>query len=125
MLNAVFSPITRWAAVAVFCTGLASWAYAERTGRQLATDRAVKAEAAVAGRDRAIAALEADVAAARARAARFQSIRRAVDAAPPSTACASAPAIRAALDGLRELASGGGRPGDLASVQPAAPSSAP
>ena len=53
---------------------------------------------------RAVAALEAQAAAAQTRAKRLASIRSAVDAAPLSSACSASAAVRAVLDGLRQHA---------------------
>lgn len=56
---------------------------------------------------RAVAALEAQAAAAQARAKRLASIRSAIDAAPRSSACNASAAVRAVLDGLRHHAAAG------------------
>jgi len=101
MLAALASPLLRWAVVAAVCAVLAGWLWLERDWRHAAETRAATAERAVAGRDKAIAALERAAADAAARTARFQPVRRAVDAAPSSRLCAAAPAMAAALDGLR------------------------
>jgi hypothetical protein len=97
----LLSPIARWLALGVALVLLFGAWRVEAARREAAELRAVAAEAAVTGRDTAIRVLEAAAADTAARTARFQPIRRAVDAAPSSRACADAPAIRAALDGLR------------------------
>jgi hypothetical protein len=102
----LLSPLTRWLAIGVVVLVLGAAWRVEAARREGAELRAASAEAAVIGRDRAIAVLEAAATAAAERTARFQPIRRAVDAAPSSRACADAPAIRAALDGLRASPAG-------------------
>jgi hypothetical protein len=104
----LLSPIARWLALAAVLAALGGWLWVERGLRHSAEARAAVAEAAVKGRDRAITALEHQAAEAAARSARFTTIRRSVDAAPVSNACAAAPAVRAALDGLRAARAGGG-----------------
>ncbi len=104
MIALLASPLARWGTVAAFCGALALWGWSERIGRQAATERALEAETIAAGRARAIAALESEAEAARARAARFANIRDRINAAAPSQACASSEPIRAALDGLRATA---------------------
>lgn len=110
------SPLGR-AAVALLVFGaLVGWAKAEQSWRHAAELRAAQAEAAVAGRDLAIAVLERVGAAAEARAASFNAIRRTVDAAPTSRACADSPAVRAALAGLRDRPGAAGGAGQPAGV---------
>ncbi|MBR0653062.1 hypothetical protein GXW78_25625 [Roseomonas terrae] len=97
----LLAPATRWlAAGAVLLVLFGAWRV-EAARREAADLRAVAAEEAVKGRDTAIAALERLAVAVAERDARFQPIRRAVDAAPVTHACVAAPAVRAALDGLR------------------------
>lgn len=97
----LLSPITRWLAVgAALAVMFGAWRV-EAARRDAADLRASAAELAVKGRDLAIAALERQAAEATARAARIQSVRRAVDASPVTRACADSPAIRAVLHGLR------------------------
>lgn len=116
----LLSPITRWLALGIVLVLLGGAWRVEAARREAAELRAVAAEAAVAGRDTAIRVLEASAADAAARVARFQPIRRAVDAAPSSRACADAPAIRAALDGLRAAPAGAGGGAAIAAGLPAA-----
>ena len=104
----LLSPVARWLAVGAALAALAGWLWIERAGRQAAQARADRAEAAVAARDKAIASLERQAAEAAARTARFATLRRSGDAAPATQACAAAPAVRAALDGLRTRAAAGG-----------------
>lgn len=112
----LLSPLARWAVVALVLAGLAGWLWLERDWRAAAETRAATAERAVAGRDKAIAALERSAADAAARTARFQPVRRAVDAAPSSRLCAAAPAMAAALDGLRTRPAAAGGAADPAGV---------
>lgn len=116
----LLSPIARWLALGVALLVLFGAWRVEAARREAAELRAVAAEAAVAGRDKAIRVLEASAADTAARTARFQPIRRAVDAAPSSTACAAAPAIRAALDGLRANAAAAAGGAALAAGLPSA-----
>lgn len=116
----LLSPIARWLVVGVILLGLGAAWRVEAAGRKTAELRAVAAEAAVAGRDKAIKVLEASAADAAARAAQFQPIRRAVDAAPATSVCAAAPAVRAALDGLRARAAAATGGAALAAGVPAA-----
>jgi hypothetical protein len=104
----LLSPVARWLALAAILAALGGWLWVERTLRHSAELRAAAAEDAVRGRDKAIASLERQAAEVAARSARFTSIRRSVDAAPASNACAAAPAVRAALDGLRAAPAAGG-----------------
>lgn len=104
MLPALASPIARAVAVAALILGLFGWARLERAGRQAEAARAEAAEAALAGRDRAIAVLEARAADLVAQAERRATIVRTIHAAPRTLACADAPAMRALLDGLRQPA---------------------
>jgi len=103
----------------------ATWALAERGGRIAAEAREAQAmEAAQANqraveqireeRAQAIAALSGLAQDIAARAARTIAVRRAIDAAPTTTACVESPAVRAALDGLRRASDpgAGGAPGD-------------
>jgi hypothetical protein len=120
VIAALASPLARWAAVAAVLVALAGWAWLERSGREAAQARADAAEAAVRGRDKAIAALELQAAEAAARATRFASIRRTVDAAPASRACADSPALRAALGGLRARPAAGGGAAEPAGLRPGA-----
>ncbi|MBW6400758.1 hypothetical protein KPL78_23055 [Roseomonas sp. HJA6] len=105
MLALLLSPLARWAALGVVLVGLAGWGWIERAGRISADLRTAAAEAAVQGRDLAIAALERQATDAAERAARMQTVRRAVDAAPVTRACVDSPAMRAVLRGLRGDAS--------------------
>jgi hypothetical protein len=119
--------------------GLAVWAQAERAGRLSAAARAEAAERAARANAEAAEALrrdrEATVAALAGvardiaeRTARSIPIRRAVHAAPPTSACLEAPAVRAVLDGLRAEPAGdpGGRahPAGRAAAVPAASAAA-
>lgn len=104
----LLAPATRWVAVAAVLLVLGAAWRVEAARRESADLRAAAAEAAVEGRDRAIGALERLGAQLAERTAQFQPIRRAVDAAPVTTACATAPAVRAALDGLRQRAAAAG-----------------
>lgn len=104
----LLAPATRWLAlVVVLALLLGAWRL-EAARRESAELRAAAAEAAVQGRDTAIAVLERHAERVADRTAQFQPIRRAVDAAPATNACAAAPAVRAALDGLRQRAAAGG-----------------
>lgn len=103
------SPLGRWAALAGVLALLIGWGSLERIGRQAANARADAAEAEVAARDRAIAALEQAAAESAARHAKMEPIRRAVANAPASNACADSGPIRAVLDGLRAAQGGGAR----------------
>ncbi len=67
-----------------------------------------------------IAILEAQHEAQKAREASIQVIYRTVANAPQATSCASSPAMRAALDGLRASSGGAGAP-----ANPAKPTSLP
>lgn len=116
----LLSPITRWLALGVILLGLGAAWRVEAARREAWQLRAAAAEAAVAGRDKAIKVLEAAAADTAARAAQFQPIRRAVDAAPATNVCAAAPAVRAALDGLRARAAAAAGGAALAAGVPAA-----
>jgi hypothetical protein len=115
VIAALTSPLLRWAAVAVLAGGLFGWARIERAGRQHQAARADAAEAALAGRDRAIAALEARAGDLAQQAAQRTTIARTIHAAPRTNACADSPAVRSLLDGLRQPAAGDGarQPADL------------
>ena len=103
------SPLGRFAVLAGVVALLIGWASMERMGRHAASARADAAEAEVAARDHAIAALEQAAAESAARRAKMEPIRRAVNSAPASNSCADSPAVRAALDGLRAAQGGGAR----------------
>lgn len=103
------SPLGRWAVLAGVLALLIGWGSLERMGRQAANARADAAEAEVAARDRAIAALEQAAAESAARHAKMEPIRRAVANAPASNACADSGPMRAVLDGLRAAQGGGAR----------------
>ena len=103
------SRLGRMAVLAGVLALLIGWGSLERMGRQAANARADAAEAEVAARDRAIAALEQAAAESAARRARMEPIRRAVNNAPASNACADSGPMRAVLDGLRAAQGGGAR----------------
>lgn len=119
------------AGAVVLLLATATWALAERGGRIAAEAREARAIAAVQAnlravelireeRAQAIAALSGLAQDIAARAARTIAVRRAIDAAPTTTACVDAPAVRAALDGLRRAADpgAGGAPGDPGRAAP-------
>jgi hypothetical protein len=103
------SPLGRFAVLASVVAVLIGWASLERMGRQAESARAAVAEAEVAARDQAIAALEQAAAESAARRAKMEPIRRAVANAPASNSCANSGPVRAALDGLRAAQGGGAR----------------
>ena len=76
------------------------YAYIQRERAQAAELRAATLSKQVESKDRAIAALEQEAAAARARARRLERVRQDVVSTPDSRACADSPAVRAALRGL-------------------------
>jgi multidrug resistance efflux pump len=87
-----------------------AYAYVERERRQAAQTRAEIAEAQAQSRERAMEALQAEVRAARERAARYERIRQDVAVSPNSRACVDSPAVRAALRGLRATDGAAGHP---------------
>ena len=103
------SPFGRFAVLASVVAVLIGWASLERMGRHAASARAAVAEAEVAARDQAIAALEQAAAESAARRAKMEPIRRAMANAPASNSCANSGPVRAALDGLRAAQGGGAR----------------
>lgn len=106
------SPLGRrlalFGAVAAAFMAMSGWLWIERNWRQAAEARAAAAEAEVEARDRSIAALEVALEEAKRRQARYEPIRRAVNAAPATNACVTSPAIGALLDGLRAAPRGAG-----------------
>ncbi len=101
-----------YAALAVAVAGGAAWVIHEHDNRvraeqQLAIDKA-NAAAIEADHARAIAALEQAATEARDRADNLERLKARVHAQPVTTACVQSPAVRAALDGLRQH---GGSPG--------------
>ena len=110
------------AALGAGVLALGGYAWWQRGAATAARREATLALAAVAERDtaladlhalhqRQVAALERQAAQAEAAAARMAPTRRNVDAAPVTSACAAAPAMRAALDGLRTRQPAGGAGG--------------
>jgi hypothetical protein len=111
-----------YAAAGVVLAALIAWGWLNHRAAAAADERATLAEAAVAQRDialtdlkalhaRQVAALERQATEAEARVARMAPIRRAIDAAPVTQACAASPAVAAALRGLRNAATASGTPG--------------
>lgn len=109
-----------------------AWGAWERGEAIAAGARAAQLGAAVAERDAALEALrrqaeasaralETVAAEAAQRTARDRETRRMIHAAPPSASCAAAPAVRAALDGLRARGTAGGAGGaPVGAARPAA-----
>jgi hypothetical protein len=134
MIAALASPLARWAAVAAVLLSLLAYAQWQRAGAVAAAARADTAEAALhvnaqaladlaVQRDRTIAALDRQAAAAEARGRSLQPVRRMIDAAPDSRVCTAAGPVRAALDGLRarQPAAGAGGAPEGAGQPPRAP----
>ena len=87
-----------------------------RAGAALDVAEATRA-AEAANHARSVQALESVTKAAAARTVRNTPVRRNVNAAPRTNACANSPAVRAALDGLRVPHTASSRP----AVRPAKP----
>lgn len=109
------SPAGRWLVVGLVLLCLVTWARAERAGRHAAIERAVEAEAAVAGRNSAIEQLNKRIADLAEMAEQRANLTRRIYAQPRTTACVASPAVRALLDGLRGGAAGGAA-GDAANL---------
>lgn len=103
-----------YAGVAVAALAAGAWALHQHDARVVAEQRADAQALAIsqmqADHARAVAALETRAAEAEARAEASATIRSAIHAAPVTSACASSPAVRAALDGLRGRAGANGDP---------------
>jgi hypothetical protein len=121
--------------VLLVISGLAGAWRLEAAQREAADLRAAAAQrllatanAALADRADVIAALDRQAQAAADLQAELQPVRRAINAAPRTTACVASPVVRAGLDGLRAARAGpaAARPGPVAqpAVLPGAPAGA-
>lgn len=115
MLAFIASPLGKLAAgavgVAAVVAGFLLWLASHDAGLRetwAAEQRLAVAEAVEMQRVRGDAAAAAAVEAARAAALADAPIREVIRRVPVQTACAASPAVRAALDGLRQAAPGAG-----------------